>query len=202
MGGVRSFRDLRVYQELRRLHLEVHDESLKFPRFELYELGSQIRRASNPAPAQLAEGYGSRHTNIYIEAISRAQGEIQETRHHVDMAHEKRYLSQARFRELDGRYDACARMLERLYQSLSQWRGSTRTPDRVEEDRPSYGMNDLPAWEVTAQVTEQVDGDFDLTPSDDTPRSEEPDLGGPEPGTTPPRPLAPSCERTRPHAKA
>ncbi len=165
MAKVRSFRDLRVYQELKRLHLEVHNESLTFPRFELYELGSQIRRASNSAPAQLAEGHGSRHTNIYIEAISRSQGEIQETRHHLDMAHEKRYLSDARLRDLDGRYEACARMLERLHQSLSQWRGSTRTPDRVGEESPGYGTDAVPPWEVAAQITERVDAEFDLHPS-------------------------------------
>ncbi len=167
MARVRSFRDLRVYQELKRLHLEVHNQSLTFPRFELYELGSQIRRASNSAPAQLAEGHGSRHTNIYIEAISRSQGEIQETRHHLDMAHEKRYLSDARFRDLDGRYEACARMLERLHQSLSQWHGSTRTPDRVEEESPGYGTDVLPSWEIAAQITDEIDAESAPKPSED-----------------------------------
>ncbi|MFW6162904.1 MAG: four helix bundle protein [Planctomycetota bacterium] len=183
MGAVRSFRDLRVYQDLRRLHLELHDESLRFPRFELYELGSQIRRASNSAAAQLAEGYGSRHTNIYIERISRSQGELQETRHHIDMAHEKQYLSQPRFRELDDRYHACARMLERLHQSLSQWRGSTRTPDRVQEGDPDYGFADLPDWEAATEITEQVMGQFHLASPKDTPDSEELPSRGPEPGT-------------------
>ena len=70
MATLNSFRDLRVYQELCRLHLAVHEESLRFPKFEMYELGSQVRRSSNSAPAILAEGWGSRHTNIYIEAIT------------------------------------------------------------------------------------------------------------------------------------
>ena len=76
MAKLTSFRDLRVYQELRRLHLEVHAESMKFPRFELYELGSQLRRSSNSAPAILAEGWGSRHTNVYIEAVNMSMGEV------------------------------------------------------------------------------------------------------------------------------
>ena len=183
MGRVRSFRDLRVYQELRRLHLELHDESLKFPRFELYELGSQIRRASNSAPAILAEGYGSRHTNVYIEAISRSQGELQETRHHIDMAHEKQYLSPERFRELDGRYDSCARMLERLCQSLSHWRGSTRSPDAVREHSPAYGIPDSPDWELAAGITEQVMEEFDPTPPEPGTQHPEPETPNPEPET-------------------
>jgi len=71
MSQLKSFRDLKVYQKLKALHLEVHRESLLFPKFKLYELGSQVRRLSNAAPAILAEGWGSRHTNIYIEAISK-----------------------------------------------------------------------------------------------------------------------------------
>ncbi len=138
MPQVRSFRDLRVYQELRQLHLVVHDDSLKFPKFELYELGSQMRRSSNSAPANLAEGWANRHTNIYIEAINRALGEIQETQHHLSVAKDKRYLTDARFEELDGRYTSCCRMLERLHQSLSEWRGSTRTGQMVREDSVPY----------------------------------------------------------------
>ena len=76
MASLNSFRELRVYQELRRLHLLAHEESLRFPKFEMFELGSQLRRSSNAAPAILAEGWGSRHTNIYLEAINRSKGEV------------------------------------------------------------------------------------------------------------------------------
>jgi hypothetical protein len=76
VSQLKSFRDLKVNQKLKALHLDVHHESLGFPKFELYELGSQVRRSSNAAPAILSEGWGSRHTNIDIEAINRARGEI------------------------------------------------------------------------------------------------------------------------------
>ena len=62
MAKLNSFRDLRMYQELKRLHLAVNDESLRFPKFEMFELGSQVRRSSNAACAILAEGWGSSHT--------------------------------------------------------------------------------------------------------------------------------------------
>lgn len=76
MSQLTLFRDLRVYQKLKTLHLEVHRQSLDFPKFEMYELGSQVRRSSNSAPALVAEGWGSRHTNIYIEAINRAMSAL------------------------------------------------------------------------------------------------------------------------------
>ena len=59
MGELSSFRDLKVYQKLKALHLEVHTESLGFPKLrDLYELGSQVRRSSNCAPALLAGRMG------------------------------------------------------------------------------------------------------------------------------------------------
>jgi len=56
MARINSFRDLDVYQKLYRLHMEVHVISLQFPKFEMYELGAQIRRSTNSAPANIAEG--------------------------------------------------------------------------------------------------------------------------------------------------
>ena len=38
---IKSFEDLEVYQKLLELHLEISEISLKSPKYELYELGSQ-----------------------------------------------------------------------------------------------------------------------------------------------------------------
>src|ERR1035437_8793476 len=138
MAKLNSFRDLRVYQELRRSHLAVNEESLRFPKFEMFELGSQLRRSSNAACAILAEGWGSSHTNIYLEAINRSKGELRETQHHLDMAHAKRYLDQPRWAGFDAAYEVCDKMLERLYERLSEWRGTTRTSYEVREDPSQY----------------------------------------------------------------
>ena len=159
MARLNSFRELRVYQELKRLHLEVHKESLHFPPFELYELGSQVRRSSNAVPAILAEGWGSRHTNMYIEAINRAKGELRETQHHLDIAHAKGYLEQARWTEFDAAYEMCDRMLERLHERLSGWAGSTRTGLDV---RDELGLYDVDESRVNAlEMTDDPDGEME-----------------------------------------
>jgi len=169
MAKVNSFRDLRVYQELRRLHIEVHKESLGFPKFELYELGSQVRRSSNSAAANLAEGWGSRHTNIYLESINRSMGEVRETQHHLNMARDKGYLTEERFLGLDDAYDKCGRMLERLHQTLSTWKNSTRTGDVVREERASYtfgiGATD---WDRVLAVTEETESADNENPTPTT----------------------------------
>lgn len=112
--------DLQVYRKLFALSLKVHKLSLTFPKFELYELGSQLRRSSNSAPANLAEGFGNKHTNIYTESISRAQGEIRETIHHLRIAYMKKYISKEQLEFFIKSYEECSRMLYGLEKSLEK----------------------------------------------------------------------------------
>ena len=83
--------DLDVYQKLCKLHIEVCDLSHKWPAEEKYELGSQVRRSSNSAPAQLAEKHSYRHIKNKIEGVNRSRGEAAETIHHLYMATLKAY---------------------------------------------------------------------------------------------------------------
>jgi four helix bundle protein len=110
--------DLEVYKKLYKLSLEVHELSLTFPKFEIYELGSQLRRSCNSAPANLAEGFGNKHTNIYLESISRAQGEIRETKHHLRIAYSKKYITKEKLDYFITNYEECSKMLYGLEHSL------------------------------------------------------------------------------------
>ena len=126
-GIIKSFRDLEVYQKLFELHLEVSELTMRFPRHELHELGSQLRRSSNAGPANLAEGWNNRHTKIYLEGINRAIGETQETGHHLDVAFRKRYLDAAQHAVLLQRYEECEKMLWGLAKSVQSYDGALRT---------------------------------------------------------------------------
>ncbi len=115
---VKSYRDLDVYKKLVTLHLEIHDITIKFPKFELYELGSQLRRSSNSAPANVAEGWNNKHINIYIECVNRALGEVHETEHHLDIAFKKKYIIEEKHNYYITEYNECGRMLKGLMRSL------------------------------------------------------------------------------------
>ena len=119
---IESFEDLEVYKRLCELHLEINQTTLRFPSFELYELGSQLRRSSNSAPANIAEGWNNRHINIYLEGINRAMGEVQETVHHLTMAFRKKYLLSEEYEGYRNRYLEAAKMLRGLERSLLSWK--------------------------------------------------------------------------------
>ena len=119
---IESYEDLEVYQKLCDLHIEVNELTFTFPKFELYELGSQLRRSSNSSPANLAEGWNNKHVNIYLEGVNRSQSEVRETRHHLTMAYRKDYISKKKHIDLINRYDECGRMLTSLERSLENWK--------------------------------------------------------------------------------
>jgi len=118
---IEKVEDLDVYTKLFDLVLQVHELTLAFPKFELYELGSQLRRASNSAPANLAEGFNNKHINLYLEGISRAQAEIRETKHHLKIAFKKQYLSQEKLDYFVANYEECSKMLKGLERSLERY---------------------------------------------------------------------------------
>lgn len=110
--------DLEVYRRLCRLHIEICDLSHTWPGEERYELGSQVRRSSNSAAAQLAERYDDRHVKNKIEGVNRSRGEAAETIHHLYVALLKRYIDQCVFDDMRSRYKECIRMLNGMERTL------------------------------------------------------------------------------------
>ena len=57
---MKSYRELDIYNLAFQYATEVHHLSLKLPKFEIYEQGSQIRRSSKSIKDNIVEGYGRR----------------------------------------------------------------------------------------------------------------------------------------------
>lgn len=110
--------DLDVYQKLCQLHIEVCDLSHRWPPEERFELGSQARRSSNGAPANLAEKHSDRHVHNKIEGVNRGRGESLETIHHLFIAKLKGYISADTYESYRERYRQCVRMLNGLERKL------------------------------------------------------------------------------------
>lgn len=55
---MKSYKDLEVYQLGLELFYVSHAYSLKLPKYEMFELGSQLRRSSDLVATNIVEGYG------------------------------------------------------------------------------------------------------------------------------------------------
>ena len=62
-----SYREQFIWKRGIQLSINCYHLSEKFPKSELYGLTSQIRRASVSVPSNIAEGYGRRTKNEYIQ---------------------------------------------------------------------------------------------------------------------------------------
>lgn len=126
--------DLKVYQKLCALHLDICVMVRFWPREERFELASQVRRSSNSSPANLAEKHSDRHIRNKIEGVNRARGEALETVHHLHIARLKGLVDERASETFRNRYLECVRMLNGLERTLEKNLplSSRRFPEREE----------------------------------------------------------------------
>ena len=73
---------------------DIHEMTLKLPKFEMYEEGSQIRRSSKSVRTNIVEGYGRRmYKNDYIRFTIFSISFNDETWDHLEMLYETKSLT-------------------------------------------------------------------------------------------------------------
>lgn len=116
---VRSYRDLEVYQLAFEVAVEIHGMTMGLPKYELYEVGSQIRRSAKSIPANIAEGFGRRrYGNEYVHFLTIALASCDETRAHLDMLHATGNLNDATHEALSGKCSSLGKQLNRFLQAV------------------------------------------------------------------------------------
>lgn len=79
----KSYRDLDVYKMSFELFIKTHQISLKLPKYELYELGSQIRRSADSVNSNIVEGYGRKRYKLdFIKFLTYSIASNDETLNH------------------------------------------------------------------------------------------------------------------------
>jgi four helix bundle protein len=80
---IKSYRDLRVWQDSMTLAESCYQLTGNFPREEMFGLTSQIRRSASSVAANIAEGHGREHTRSFIQQLRIAQGSLKELETHL-----------------------------------------------------------------------------------------------------------------------
>jgi len=115
---MKSYRELEIYKESKRLAIEVHKMSLKLPKFETYEEGGQVRRSSKSVTATIVEGYGrKRHKPDFIKHLVFSQAECDETIVHLDFLFETGSLTDNQWYEKHrAEYDILSKKINKFIQ--------------------------------------------------------------------------------------
>lgn len=116
--GVRSYRDLLVWQKGMDLAADVYRLSRAWPKEEVYGLTSQARRAAAAIPANIAEGYGRQSTASYAQFLKIARGSLKELETHLLLAERVGLVVEGTCADALQEADELGRMLGCLITSL------------------------------------------------------------------------------------
>ncbi|MBU1663342.1 four helix bundle protein [Patescibacteria group bacterium] len=89
---IRSFTDLKVWQQGHGLAIFVYNLTKKFPKQEIYCLVSQMRRAAISITSNIAEGFGRRGYKEKIQFYYLAQGSLIELKNQILLAKDLGYV--------------------------------------------------------------------------------------------------------------
>jgi len=117
-GKIRSYQDLRVWQEGMALAEACYLLTKRFSKEELFGMTSQIRRSASSVPANIAEGYGRDSTGEYVQFLRVSQGSLKELETHVMLCSRVGLTTESEPRNILEGCDRLGKMLHRLIRSL------------------------------------------------------------------------------------
>jgi len=123
------------------LVVDIHEMTVtRLPKFEMYEEGSQLRRAIKSVKSNIVEGYGRRrYKKDYIRFLVYAHSSCDEAKDHIETLHTTGSLND------DDLYRELHRRLEELSKALSGFISAIeRRRPSVREDLSNYGSDDTP----------------------------------------------------------
>ena len=93
--ATRRFEDLIVWQKAHAFVLSIYRCTPSFPRYELYGLTSQLRRAAVSIPANIVEGWRKRSKAEKARFMNIAEASIEECRYYLILARDLGYADTA-----------------------------------------------------------------------------------------------------------
>ena len=121
MNGIEySFQKLKVWQESKKLVVDVYHLLDNFPKFEKYALCDQIRRAIVSVPSNIAEGSGRKSLKEQIHFLEISYGSLMETYNQLLIAIDLTYITEDSVNAIKPSIDSVAKMINGLSSSYNK----------------------------------------------------------------------------------
>ena len=124
-----NYRNLEIWQLTRELVISIHEMTFtKLPKFEMFEQGSQIRRAIKSVKSNIVEGYGRRrYKQDFVRFVDYALASCDETADHLDTLIATKSLTDLTvINDLTPRLEELGRKLNLFLQSVERSHRSTK----------------------------------------------------------------------------
>lgn len=89
---MKTYKDLEVWIEAKRLANEIYSISKKFSKEEIYGITSQIRRCAISIPSNIAEGCGRQSSKETIHFLYISRGSLYELETQLFIANDQKYV--------------------------------------------------------------------------------------------------------------
>lgn len=93
MSGVKTYKELLIWQKGIKLVVLVYKLTKTFPKEELYALTSQLKRASISIPSNIAEGFGRQTDKSFNHFLNISKGSLNELETQMIIAKELDFVS-------------------------------------------------------------------------------------------------------------
>lgn len=122
MGNIRTFKELRVWQNAMAVTMEIFELTKGFPVEERYSLTDQIRRSSRSVAANISEGWRKRrYPAAFVSKLSDAESEAAETQTWIEIARRCQYLTAEQANCLDQQCEEILSQLVAMISKPDQW---------------------------------------------------------------------------------
>ena len=118
-----SYKKLEIWQIAKEVVISTHHMTLEeLPKFEMFEVGNQIRRSSKSVKSNIVEGYGRRrYKQEFIRFLVFSLSSNDETIDHLETLYETKSLSNECFyKELHGKLTMLGKKLNKFIQSVEK----------------------------------------------------------------------------------
>jgi four helix bundle protein len=113
---MKSYKELELWKVSMDLSVDIHQKTMEFPKYELYGLTSQLRRAAVSLPSNIAEGASRNSTKEFIQFLFFSNGSLSEVETQLEIAYRLKYLSS--LEELTNKIKLIRKMLINLIHAL------------------------------------------------------------------------------------
>lgn len=118
-NGIKSFRDLTIWNDSIALVKTIYEITSAFPKTELYGLTSQIRRAAVSVPSNIAEGHTRNHRAEFRQFLFIALGSLAELETQTIIASELGYIDEGSKEIIIERITVIGRQIRSLVSKLT-----------------------------------------------------------------------------------
>jgi len=118
MAAIKSYKDLIIWQKGIDLVIEIYKLTDQFPKSEIFNLTSQMRRASVSIPSNIAEGRKLSSKYEFIRFLKIAFGSGAELETQIEIAKKLNYLSLDQYQSSENILNEVMRMLNKIIRSV------------------------------------------------------------------------------------